>query len=182
MYMKQKLRFENFLKDYVRDLSFGTTNIKKLVVECEDFPKLREPLLLYAKFNGKLKLLYSVLEKTPNGELQHLCDTYGSTLTIEQLEQQDENLPERMRRVWTSHVAVRDSAEADNYMKGLMRKKVLSLLEEKNATVYRVCKDSGINRGRVYRWLNKGDMSAISCRSVAKILRYLDEVSDSSLN
>ena len=57
MYMKQKLRFENFLKDYVRDLSFGTTNIKKLVAECEDFPKLREPLLLYAKFNGKLKLL-----------------------------------------------------------------------------------------------------------------------------
>lgn len=83
MYMKQKLRFENFLKDYVRDLSFGTTSIKKLVAECEDFPKLREPLFLYAKFNGKLKLLYSVLEKTPNGELQHLCDTYGSTLTIE---------------------------------------------------------------------------------------------------
>ena len=57
MYMKQKLRFENVLKDYVRDLSFGTTNIKKLVAECEDFPKLREPLFLYAKFNGKLKLL-----------------------------------------------------------------------------------------------------------------------------
>lgn len=54
MYMKQKLRFENFLKDYVRDLSFGTTSIKKLVAECEDFPKLREPLFLYAKFNGEL--------------------------------------------------------------------------------------------------------------------------------
>lgn len=67
-------------------------------------------------------------------------------------------------------------------MKGLMRKKVLSLLAEKHVTVYRVCKDTGINRGRLYRWLNKGDMSAISCRSVAKILRYLDEVSDSSLN
>lgn len=180
--MKQKLRFENFLKNYMRDLSFGTTSIKKLVAECEDFPKLCEPLFLHAKFNGKLKLLYSVLEKTPNGELQHLCDTYGSTLTIEQLEQQDEDVPERLRRVWTSYVAVRDSAEADNYMKGLMRKKVLSLLEEKNITVYRVCNDTGINRGRVYRWLNKGDMSVISCRSIAKILRYLDEVSDSSLN
>lgn len=99
MYMKQKLRFENFLKDYVRDLSFGTTTIKKLVAECEDFPKLREPLFLYAKFNGKLKLLYSVLEKTPNEGLQYLCDTYGSTLTIEQLEQQDEDVPERLRRV-----------------------------------------------------------------------------------
>lgn len=107
---------------------------------------------------------------------------YGSTLTIEQLEQQDENLPERMRRVWTSHVAVRDSAEADNYMKGLMRKKVLSLLAEKHVTVYRVCKDTGINRGRLYRWLNKENMSAISCRGVDKVLRYLDEVSDSSLN
>ena len=174
--MKQKLRFENFLKEYVRNLSFGTVNIKKLIAECEDFPKLREPLFLYAVFNGKLELLYSVLEKTPNEELQYLCDTYGSTLTIEQLEQQDENIPERLRRVWTSYVAIRDSAEADNYMKGLMRKKVLSLLEEKNVTVYRVCKDSDINRGRVYRWLNKGDMSAISCRSIAKILRYLDEL------
>lgn len=180
--MRQKLRFENFLKKYIRDLSFGTASIKKLIAECEDFPKLREPLFLYAVFNGKLKLLYSVLEKTPNEELQRLCDTYGNTLTIEQLEQQDENIPERLRRVWTSYVAVRDSAEADNYMKGLMRKKVLSLLEEKNVTVYRVCKDSGINRGRVYRWLNKGDMSAISCRSIAKVLRYLDEISDSSLN
>lgn len=180
MYMKQKLRFENFLKDYVRDLSFGTTSIKKLVAECEDFPKLREPLFLYAVFNGKLKLLYSVLEKTPNEELQYLCDTYGNTLTIEQLEQQDEGVPERLRRVWTSYAAVRDSAEADDYMKGLMRKKVLSLLEEKNVTVYRVCKDSGINRGRVYRWLNKGDMSAISCRSVAKILRYLDELPENA--
>lgn len=82
--MKQKLRFENFLKNYMWDLSFGTANIKKLVAECEDFPKLREPLFLYAKFNG---------------ELQHLCDTYGSTLTIEQLEQQDEDVPERLRRV-----------------------------------------------------------------------------------
>lgn len=177
MYMKQKLRFENFLKDYVRDLSFGTASIKKLIAECEDFPKLREPLFLYAVFNGKLKLLYSVLEKTPNEELQYLCDTYGNTLTIEQLEQQDEGVPERLRRVWTSYVAVRDRAEADNYMKGLMRKKVLSLLEEKNVTVYRVCKDSGINRGRLYRWLNKENMSAISCRSIAKILRYLDELS-----
>ena len=180
MYMKQKLRFENFLKDYVRDLSFGTTSIKKLVAECEDFPKLREPLFLYAKFNGKLKLLYSVLEKTPNGELQHLCDTYGSTLTIEQLEQQDENLPERLRRVWTSYVAVRDSTEADNYMKGLMRKKVLSLLAEKHVTVYRVCKDTGINRGRLYRWLNKENMSAISCRGVDKVLRYLDKLPESA--
>lgn len=180
--MKQKLQFKNFLKEYVKELSFGTKSVKKLVAECEDFPKLREPLYLYAVFNGKLCLLNSVLEKTPNEELQCLCDTYGSTLTVEQLEQQDENLPERLRRVWTSYVAVRDSAEADNYMKGLMRKKVLSLLEKKNVTVYRVCKDSSINRGRVYRWLNKGDMSAISCRSAAKVLRYLDEVSDSSLN
>lgn len=178
--MKQKLHFENFLKEYVKELSFGTTSIKKLVTECENFPKLREPLFLYAVFNGKLKLLYSVLEKTPNEELQRLCDTYGNTLTIEQLEQQDEDVPERLRRVWTSYVAVRDSAEADNYMKGLMRKNVLFLLEEKNVTVYRVCKDSGINRGRVYRWLNKGDMSAISCQSIAKILRYLDELPDNS--
>lgn len=163
--IKQKLRFESFLKEYVKELSFGTTNIKKLVAECEDFPKLREPLFLYAKFNG---------------ELQHLCDTYGSTLTIEQLEQQDENLPERLRRVWTSYVAVRDSAEADNYMKGLMRKKVLSLLAEKHVTVYRVCKDTGINRGRLYRWLNKENMSAISCRGVDKVLRYLDKLPENA--
>lgn len=163
--IKQKLRFESFLKEYVKELSFGTTNIKKLVAKCEDFPKLREPLFLYAKFNG---------------ELQHMCDTYGSTLTIEQLEQQDENLPERLRRVWTSHVAVRDSAEADNYMKGLMRKKVLSLLAEKHATVYRVCKDTGINRGRLYRWLNKENMSAISCRGVDKVLRYLDKLPENA--
>lgn len=59
---------------------------------------------------------------------------------------------------------------------------VLSLLAEKHVTVYRVCKDTGINRGRLYRWLNKENMSAISCRGVDKVLRYLDEVSDSSLN
>ena len=106
--------------------------------------------------------------------------SYGSTLTIEQLEQQDENLPERLRRVWTSYVAVRDSAEADNYMKGLMRKKVLSLLAEKHVTVYRVCKDTGINRGRLYRWLNKENMSAISCRGVDKVLRYLDKLPESA--
>lgn len=105
---------------------------------------------------------------------------YGSTLTIEQLEQQDENLPERLRRVWTSYVAVRDSAEADNYMKGLMRKKVLSLLAEKHVTVYRVCKDTGINRGRLYRWLNKENMSAISCRGVDKVLRYLDKLPENA--
>lgn len=105
---------------------------------------------------------------------------YGSTLTIEQLEQQDENLPERLRCVWTSYVAVRDSAEADNYMKGLMRKKVLSLLAEKHVTVYRVCKDTGINRGRLYRWLNKENMSAISCRGVDKVLRYLDKLPENA--
>lgn len=40
--IKQKLCFESFLKEYVKELSFGTTNIKKLVAECEGFPKLQK--------------------------------------------------------------------------------------------------------------------------------------------
>lgn len=49
-------------------------------------------------------------------------------------------------------------------------------LRFENFLIYRVCKDTGINRGRLYRWLNKENMSAISCRGVDKVLRYLDKL------
>lgn len=161
--MRSNLTFLGFLRQYVKELSGESTlSIKRLASCCGDFPKLREPLFLYAVFSGQLQTLHSALQAESNESLQKLCDDFGDIVTLDMLQQKSELLPERMYRVWTSYVSVRDCTATENHLKEIIRKEIISFLSSKKVSVYQVCKDLEMNQGNVSRWLNHGNPGAIN--------------------
>jgi hypothetical protein len=100
---------------------------------------------LYAVFSGQFQTLRSAFQAEPNESLQKLCDDFRDIVTLDMLQQKDEILPERMCRVWTSCVSVRDRTATENHLKELIRKEIISFLSNKKVSVYQVCKDLELN-------------------------------------
>lgn len=174
--MRSNLTFLGFLRQYVKELSGeNTLSIKKLVTCCSSFPKLREPLFLYAVFSGQLQTLRNTLRAEPNEPLQQLCDNIGDIITLEMLQQKNEILPERICRVWNSYVSVRDRTATENHLKELIRQKVLSSLSSKKISVHQICKDLKLSQSNVSCWLNYGNPNAISYENAERVLDHLDE-------
>lgn len=173
--MRSNLTFLGFLRQYVKELSGeNTLSIKKLAACCNQFPKLREPLFLYAMFSGQSQTLHRILQEEPNAALQELCDTFGESITLEMLQRQDKQVPERMHRVWNSYVSVRNRTSTDNHLKELMRQRVVSFLSDKKISAYRVCKDLNLNQGNVSLWLKHGNQKAISYANAERVLDYIE--------
>lgn len=85
--MRSNLTFLGFLRQYVKELSGESTlSIKRLASCCGDFPKLREPLFLYAVFSGQLQTLRSALQAESNESLQKLCDDFGDIVMLDILQ------------------------------------------------------------------------------------------------
>lgn len=85
--MRSNLTFLGFLRQYVKELSGESTlSIKRFASCCSDFPKLREPLFLYAVFSGQLQTLRSALQAESNKSLQKLCDDFGDIVTLDILQ------------------------------------------------------------------------------------------------
>ena len=85
--MRSNLTFLGFLRQYVKKLSGESTlSIKRLASCCGDFPKLREPLFLYAVFSGQLQTLRSALQAESNKSLQKLCDDFGDIVMLDILQ------------------------------------------------------------------------------------------------
>ncbi len=85
--MRSNLTFLGFLRQYVKELSGESTlSIKRLASCCGDFPKLREPLFLYAVFSGQLQTLRSALQAESNKSLQKLCDDFGDIVMLDILQ------------------------------------------------------------------------------------------------
>lgn len=172
--MKSNLSFLEFLQQYVKDLAGkDTLDIQQLLSCCNDFPKLREPLFVYAVISGRLQELNNTLLTQPNPALYELCNTYG-LLTIEMLQQQDGELPERVLRVWTSYVSVRDSAKTENHVKELMRQRILLLLQSQDITSSQLCDGLHLNPA----WLEYGDSNAISYDDATKLLDHVESLTN----
>lgn len=92
------------------------------------------------------------------------------------LQQKNELLPERMYRVWTSYVSVRDRTATENHLKELMRQRILLSLSNKKVPVRQICKDLKLNQSDVSLWLNHGNPSAISYEKAERMLDYLTEI------
>ena len=90
------------------------------------------------------------------------------------LQQQDNQVPERMQRVWNSYVSVRDRTSTDNHIKELMRHRILTRLSCKSVTIYRMCQDLNLNQGNVSLWLKHGNQKAISYANAEHVLDYIE--------
>ena len=102
----RELSFAGFLKQYVRELSYGDTcSLYALAREAaHDNPRLREPLLLYALFSGKADVLRAaVKDPTLKAQYDAVLSHYDRETMALTLEADNAGLPEAYRKVWRSY-------------------------------------------------------------------------------
>ena len=176
----RELTFRGFLTQYVRQLSEQKTNsLYKLAAEAgSSNPRLREPLLLYAVYTQKEKVLLQAT-KEPNlrMEYQRMVTLYTANMMTELLEQASPKLPAKYHKVWRSYQSRRNRGQADEHTKELMRQKVKRLQAQKGVTNYRIYTDLKLNPGNLNAWLKHGDADKVSLETARRTLRYLENCS-----
>lgn len=171
------LTFSGFLAQYVKQLAAEETNsLYKLAAEAgSNNPRLREPLLLYAVYTQKEKVLLQAT-KEPNlrMEYQRMVTLYSADMMTELFEQASPKLPAEYHKVWRSYQNRRNRGQADEHTKELMRKKVKRLQAQKGVTNYRIYTDLKLNPGNLNAWLKYGDGGKVSLETARRTLRYLE--------
>ena len=85
---------------------------------------------------------------------------------------QSPEAPPRYRAVWNAYIAKRYAIAGERRIIAGMREKTLQAMEGRNVTVYRLCKDLGLNKGNIYAFLGKGDDTKVSQGTARRILEY----------
>lgn len=171
----RRLTFAGFLKNYVKELSFsGSESIFRLCEEASDKnARLREPLLLFAAFGGKQKLLLHAAGK------YGLSDFYGDLLFCGAEEWEEKfskrKAPENYQKVWDSFEVRKNRLQTENETKEWMREKVLRLQKHCRVSNYRLYTDLKINPGNMNDWLKNGTASKISLQTARAAVHYLEE-------
>lgn len=168
------LTFKGFLRAYCRELTgLDTDNLKRLAqAVATSAPAAAEAVMAFAAVQGKARYLAELsrgawMEEGYRAVLPYL---EGDSDVADFL--QSENAPERYRKVWQAYLSKRDAVVADRRVSGLMREKTLTALKERGVTAYRLCEDLGLNKGNVYAYLNRGDLTKVSRATARKIMEY----------
>ena len=137
------------------------------------YPRLKEPLFLYALAFDKIDLLlrYTV-SSAAAAEYEQLSNRYSLAQMLLLLEKQSLELPEGYLKAWRSYCSVRDAALADNDTKELIHRRVLELQQKKKLTNYRLYTDLKLNPGNVNAWLKHNDSSKMSLDCARQIYKY----------
>ena len=169
----RELSFPGFLSRYVVSLSAGDSrSLRRLCAEAAGTnARLREPLLLYAAFSGKLDYFGTQAKKAG------LDGYYGSLLTIpgEKLENALQNgmLPSEYQKVWNSYLVEKHQKDRENETVALMRQKILRLQKQSGVSTYRIYTDLQLNPGNVNAWLKHGNHDKVSLDTARTILNYV---------
>jgi len=118
----RELTFTGFLKSYVRALSAAETNsLYKLTKEAADEnPRLREPLLLYAKFTDNTDVLLRAAKKTAlYSEYKNLANRYDKAGFEAALQNASSPLPEEYKKVWRSYLSKKNRLQMITIRKSL---------------------------------------------------------------
>lgn len=175
----RELTFKGFLTQYVRQLAAEETNsLYKLAAEVSNNPRLREPLLLYAVYTQKEKVLLQATKKPVlHAEYSRILSLYTLDTMTELLEQASPLLPAAYHKVWRSYQSRKNRGQADEHTKELMRQKVKRLQEKKGVTNYRVYTDLKLNPGNLNAWLKHGNGDKVSLETARRTLRYMENCS-----
>lgn len=168
------LTFRGFLKNYCRELSgLDTLSLKKLCsAAANETPRVAEPLFLLALAEGKLPYLLSLASGTWMKHSYQDAANLVSNLNPTDCETLERVLPRRYGNVLRAYRAVRERVVGDRRISGLMRKKTLDALQASNVSIYRLCKDLGLNLGNVYAYLSKGDVTKVSRDTARTIMEH----------
>lgn len=173
----RELTFKGFLKSYVRSLSKAKTNsLYKLAKEAADEnPRLREPLLLYAKFTDSTDVLLRAAQKTElYSEYKNLANRYDKAGFEAALQNASSPLPDEYKKVWKSYLSKKHQLQNDNHTKDLMRNKVVQLQKAKGVSNYRLYSDLRLNPGNFNAWLKYGDPNKVSLDTARRTVKYLE--------
>lgn len=166
----RKLTFKGFIESYVEELSYaGTTSISKLVIELEENPRLREPLILHGILSGMPGVVH---KRNPDffreyREINRLIQEENSIETC------IDSLPVKYKKVFSAYEYKRDRIDKDNDSKLLMRKRIIEIQSQKCISNYRIYTDLGLNPGNVNCFLKNGTVDKLSLDVVREIWRYV---------
>ena len=175
----RELTFRGFLKQYVRSLSIANTcSLYKLAAEASsDNPRLREPLLLYALFSGKEKVLLTATKSTElRREYFEILERHGWQEMEQALRNNEPTLPEGYAKVYRSYKYAKNRNKNVAHTKSLIRDKIIRLQCEKNITNYRIYTDIRINHGNMNAFLKHGDCSKVSLETARKAIAYMQRL------
>ena len=168
------LTFRGFLKNYCRELSgLDTLSLRKLCSAAEnEAPRVAEPLFLLALVEGKLPFLLSLASDTWMEQYYQQAADLVHNVNPTDCEALERALPHRYKNVLRAYRAVRERVASDRRVNGLMRKKTLDALHANKVSIYRLCKELGLNLGNVYAYLSKGDVTKVSRDTARTIMEY----------
>lgn len=170
------MTFKGFLRAYCRELTgLSTDSLRKLLqVVLGDAPAAAEVVMAFAAAQGKEGYLAELARGTRlEDEYARAAREIEGAGGIEPYVQ-SKGASERYRKVWHAYRTKREAVVNDRRVVALMGEKLRALMEEKNVTAYRLCKELGLNKGNVYAFLHKGDASKVSRRTARRILNYVE--------
>lgn len=168
----RRLTLKGFVENYVLELSYSrTASISKLLVELEENPRLKEPLILHGILSG---MPTAISKRNPQ--------FFQEYVYIRQLMQEKKNvemykdlLPVNYKKIISAYEYRRDRIINDNDTKLLMRNKIRHLQMQKGVTNYRIYTDLGLNPGNVNCFLKNGVVDKLALETVRKIWCYVRE-------
>ena len=173
----RELTFTGFLSRYVRELSLSGTNaISRLAREAaEENCRLREPLVLYALFTGRIPLLRkSIRNDQLKRHAESILGRYDRERMLQALKEEDHGLPAEYRKVWRSYLAVKNRKGTEARTKEVTRQRILSMQREKGVSNYRIYKTLGLNPGNINDWLKNGAGEKVSMETASKVFDFME--------
>lgn len=170
----RKLTFKGYLESYITELSYsGTSSISKLIVELEDNPRIREPLIIHAHLS---KMPRGIENKSPDfyEEYQYISRRLAgkkeeSAILFEEIEA----ISDDYKKIVSSYIYERNRTERDNDTKLLMRKKIIQIQKEKDISNYKIHKALGLNYGNMNYFLKNGSTEKVTLDTVREMLKYV---------
>lgn len=178
------LSFKGFLKQYLLALSdTNTLSITKLMrTAVNNNARLAEPLYLYAVLTGKRDRLVNAsagtVFNTQFTELSKIFRTEDSLLKA--LKNDDERLPSRFRKVYSSYLSRLNRYESDRAYSLRAREVILDNLKQAGVSNYRVYTDLGLNPGNINNYLKNADATKVSRETVNRMLDYTQKLIEKS--
>ena len=187
------LTFKGFLKKYLMYLGDTSTVSLEVLVHriLPERPRIAEPLYLYAAtLNKTEEVIEHMTDAIPNqnrafgpNTAEYYLKEYLSlneafpTLEklLEGLENSDEKIPVRYRKVFNSYLVRKNRVTYDREYIARARRRIVELKEKANITNYRICKDLKLNHGNIGAFLKNGNTTKVSRDTATQILRYVED-------
>lgn len=168
------LTFKGFLREYCRELTcLETDNLRKLCAAANrSNPSAAEAIMVFAAVQNKAAYAATLARDTwMSGIYERFASDVALYPTVEHYLQSGQ-APERFAKVWLAYQAKKQAIVTDRRVISLMRAKTLDTLSASKTTIYSLCRDLQLNRGNVYAYLNKGDVTKVSRNTARMIMEH----------